>query len=316
MNRRPRSLSGYCVGSCSERRGGVAPRWRWTPFLFLFGISPCLAAFPDTGVPFVGQVSDTKAMLVEGVILYLTPAESDCSEAASGHAGSAGRWAISTRPAAVEASTVRMSPPTCPEIIVLTSDANGGFGGLAPQGRYRIAAVKPGYELLLSEIGVFAGGFLELRLRPSGPASRGRELRKGDDPNLDWILRNRSPDPLRDLRPVVSEQDKDMGARPDGAFANLLRSLDGEMAWSMSGLDPFGESPAAGETAGRSIGSTRTAVAPSSTATARASRRAALRPGRRWTIVRAPKLAASSAAAGSAVTSTVPAIPAASRVAA
>ena len=221
----------------------------WLVALHL-AVAPCAASTPETQANFIGQVSDTTGVAVEGVVLYLTPADSGCSGPGTGIQEPAGRLPENGRSSVVKSSSPD-TPVDCPEIVVVTTDGHGGFQGRVRPGRYRIAAVKPGYELLLSEIGIFTRGFHDLHLRPAPPGPRARGGHQDDDPDLDWILRKRRPDPLRDLRPAVAEVTNHQAPRSAGPIANLAQSLDGEMAWSMSGRDPFGDRPAAGETAGQ-----------------------------------------------------------------
>jgi hypothetical protein len=215
-----------------HRRPGQA--FWFVTFLLVGSASPCVASLQEDQGNFFGQVFDTSGMAVEGATLYLAPAVGGCGDPATPVHDPGGKGA---------------DPAGCADVIIVTTDLRGGFEGRVPPGRYRIAALKPGYELLLSEIGIFTRAFHDLRLRPTATAARVRH--REDDPGLNWILKQRRPDPLRDLQPAVAGAPEGATARPEGPVAGLLQAIDGEMSWSMSGGGPFADPPGAGGTAGQ-----------------------------------------------------------------
>jgi hypothetical protein len=198
--------------------------------------------------PVAGQVVDAEGAGIEGATIYLAPLRAPA--------------------AAAIAPVARAASPGGSDILVLRSVEDGTFSGAVPPGRYRVAASKPGYDLLLTEVNLRARRLLELRLRQAARrilGDRPYAAGAGDD-DLDWILRRPADDVLRDREAAVLVPEADGGevaagdrggralvARtPDAArwLERLMRPLDGEITHLVSGGDPFGEGPAPGDTDG------------------------------------------------------------------
>jgi hypothetical protein len=160
---------------------------------------------------------------------------------------------------------VRAENRQASDILVLKSAEDGTFSGAAVPGPYRVAASKPGYDLLLTEVNLRARRLLELRLRQAarlilGDRPRGMEV---EDDGLDWILRRPTGDILRDREVAPAGLDDDgwkveAGDRegpdlvawaPEAArwLDRLMRPLDGEISHLMTGEGLLGGDPAPGE---------------------------------------------------------------------
>lgn len=170
---------------------------------------------------------------------------------------------------------------TSPRILALETSEDGTFSIALAPGRYRVATLKPGFEVSMTEVDTQVRGALEVRLRqaariilgdlPSSPPSR--------EPSLGWILRSSQDDVFRDqeARPVdaidPSGQPADAALPPAGvpktALADsgagglssarmrwlqaILRPLDGEFVQHWSGADLLGDGgDGPGDTSGQS----------------------------------------------------------------
>lgn len=220
-------------------------------FAWLFGCcSLAFVAVPGRGVraaegPVAGQVVDGEGVAIAGATIYLAPLREPATAAFGPVARSSG----------LEES----------DILVLKTAEDGTFSGAAPPGRYGVAASKPGYDLLLTEISLRTRRLLELRLRQAARlilGDRPSAAEAGED-DLDWILRRPAGDILRDREAALTGPEPDGGeveaanrdvrdlvARTPVAarwFERLLRPLDGEITHLMTSEDLLGEAPAPGE---------------------------------------------------------------------
>ncbi|HKQ97714.1 MAG TPA: carboxypeptidase-like regulatory domain-containing protein [Candidatus Polarisedimenticolia bacterium] len=141
----------------------------------------------------------------------------------------------------------------------LRTDPDGGFVAFLPPGRYLVAAVKPGYDVSLTEVHSLSTRVLRMRVEPS----RGGEARRNrPERDLDWILRGGRDDILRSEAPaippelLVAEGDRSLppsSAPSDGRAAgeapparvahatgrDLFGAVDGELVQSVgAGLLP------------------------------------------------------------------------------
>ena len=89
----------------------------------------------------------------------------------------------------------------------IDSRSDGTFATLLPDGRYRIAAYKSGYDVTVAPVNTRARAFLNLRLRQVTRSILGdlpgREV--GRDLDLDWILRQPTRDVFRDTEETVAD---------------------------------------------------------------------------------------------------------------
>ncbi|HUD72023.1 MAG TPA: carboxypeptidase-like regulatory domain-containing protein [Dongiaceae bacterium] len=100
----------------------------------------------------------------------------------------------------------------------LRTDPDGGFVAFLPPGRYLVAAVKPGYDVSLTEVHSLASRVLRMRIEPNRGGDPRRQ-RTGRD--LDWILRGERDDILRSEAPAIPPallvaRGDDSGPRVDG----------------------------------------------------------------------------------------------------
>ena len=168
-----------------------------------------------------------------------------------------------------------------PEVLALKTSEDGTFSVVLPPGRYRVAALKPGFEPAITEVSTLIRGVLEVRLREATRVFLG-DLPAGlpnHEPGLGWILRGEPDDILRDEEgrlPLAVEAvgEANAPARADGTdprtavgsagtvgaagarngwLQAILQPLNGEFVQHFSGGDLLGEGGAGpGDTSGRS----------------------------------------------------------------
>jgi len=150
----------------------------------------------------LGRVTDTDGAVVADAMVLLTPVNS-----------TDGRRSIPHR--------------------TLRSDQEGAFYAALPAGRYRVAAVKSGYDVAMTDIHSRARGVLKLEMtrtpgrfpRSSAPGAA------GDDPG-GWILRQRKDNVLRAMQPDLAGT---AGSGHQGWAAALFDPLDGHFVQQLSG---------------------------------------------------------------------------------
>ncbi len=138
---------------------------------------------------------------------------------------------------------------------LVKSGVEGDFSILLPAGRYRVAALKRGYEVSMAEVNTLARAFVELRMRPAprvvlgdlpvGPAS--------GNLGLGWILRQQPSDILRERVASLPEpaaafaeagdrQEERQRAAPlspshSGWVASVFGPIDGEFEQQFTGTE-------------------------------------------------------------------------------
>jgi hypothetical protein len=140
--------------------------------------------------------------------------------------------------------------------VVLTTAPDGVFSAMLAPGRYQVAAYKQGFEFALTEVGVFARGLVEIRLRQAAGRSGDRAAPPDPDPGLDWILRQDGGDVLRDLaaglpgvggerregRGAAGERDGRVAAPVALAWLHRVEApFDGRFAHLIHAGDPIGD---------------------------------------------------------------------------
>jgi hypothetical protein len=188
---------------------------------------------------------------------------SAASGAAAGEAGLAGR-VVGSAGAGVEDAVVYLirlggADPVsasgrpgeaAPGVLVLRTDRDGVFSAVLPAAHYKVAALKPGFDLLLADIDTRVRATLELRLKRASRLLFGDRPDAASDPRgLGWILRETGEDVLQDRRadvPVPASQRESPGRR----LQAILGPIDGEFTQHLSGADLLG-SPGSGDSNGR-----------------------------------------------------------------
>ena len=160
-----------------------------------------------------------------------------------------------------------------PEVLALQTSEDGTFSLALPPGRYRVVALKPGFEASMTEVSTLVRGVLEMRLREATRIILG-DLPAGlpnHEPGLGWILRGEPDDILRDEKgrlPLAVEPEGEASgpgtavagaggaavpAARNGWLQAILQPLDGEFVQHFSGGDLLGDGAGgSGDTSGRS----------------------------------------------------------------
>jgi hypothetical protein len=137
--------------------------------LFLIAASPVASpVFADSESTVTGRLTDTSGVALAGATILVFPA-----------------------------AKVGGDPAACAQ---LRTDPDGGFVAFLPPGRYLVAAVKPGYDVALTEVHSLASRVLRMRAEPS---RSGDPRRPRTDRDLDWILRGDRDDILRSEAPAI-----------------------------------------------------------------------------------------------------------------
>src|SRR6185436_11677439 len=105
----------------------------------LFLIAASLSASPllaDSQSTVSGRLTDTSGVALAGATILVFPA----------------------------APAAGTDPTACAQ---LRTDPDGGFVAFLPPGRYLVAAVKPGYDVALTEVHSLASRVLRMRVEPS-----------------------------------------------------------------------------------------------------------------------------------------------------
>lgn len=144
----------------------------------------------------------------------------------------------------------RANGPQLLSIHTLRSDHEGVFYVALPPGRYRVAAVKLGYDVTMTEIHSRALGVLRLEMTRPANISLGNRPVGAPEENLGtgWILRQKKDNVLRAARPQLADAAvRHEKARPaasiasDGGWAAaLFAPIDGRFVQQFSGGAPFG----------------------------------------------------------------------------
>jgi hypothetical protein len=190
-----------------------------------------------------GRLTDTRGAAVPGATVLVFPV--DLAEGPRGCAD-----------AAPAAGGPDEGAPAC---ALLRSDLDGGFVAILPPGRYRVAAIKPGYEVSITEVHSLASRVVRLRLEAE-PGGTGRS--RGDRTRgIDWALRPRPNDILRSEDPALpvgfvlaaNAPPHDASSPPPPApSAGLLGPIDGEVTQSVTAGDLPGVGSASLGDTGRS----------------------------------------------------------------
>lgn len=195
-------------------------------FSFLFTATDGLAS--DQQI--LGRVTDTEGAVVADAMVLLTP---------------------------VNHADGRLSGPPR----TLRSDQEGAFYASLPAGRYRVAAVKSGFDVAMTDLHSRPRGVLTLEMTRSPRLSRRRGAPDGTGADLGgWILRQQKDNVLRALQPVPADgvmhtpavRAETPGAGPQGWAATLFDPLDGHFVQQLSGGGSTSED--AGATLGRTTG--------------------------------------------------------------
>lgn len=205
---------------------------------------PALASSSRPDRPLSGRVLDADGFGVGGVSVFLTP----------------GPVRSSIQPALVApASFARDGGAVTGGSrgpLVLQTAADGAFAAMLPPGRYQVAAYKPGFDLVLTEVNVFVRGLLEIRLRAVNGHHSGERPPREPLSGLDWILRQNGGDVLRDTSaelpglPAGTVEDEPAGRPPApggamqaalGWLGRVAEPIDGRFAHLVGGPDPFAE---------------------------------------------------------------------------
>jgi len=127
----------------------------------------------------------------------------------------------------------------------LRSDQAGTFYAVVPAGRYRVAVVKSGFDVAMTDMNSRASSVLRLEMTRSGDSRRGRgsPVAKEDDLGSDWILRQRRDNVLRAVQPEIADgvvQTEAVRANAsavgrEGWASTLLAPLDGHFVQQFSG---------------------------------------------------------------------------------
>jgi hypothetical protein len=144
-----------------------------------------------------------------------------------------------------------------PPCALLRTDLDGGFVAILPPGRYRVAALKSGYEVSITEVHSLASRVVRMRLDPA--PGEGGAARNGRTRAIDWALRPGPNDILRSEAPAlppefVVENAPSRAPATHGAAAptgNLLGPVDGEVTQSVTAGDLPGLDSASLGDAGR-----------------------------------------------------------------
>lgn len=218
----------------SRRIGAV----RILPLALVFPLAAALSPTPlraDSESTLTGRLTDTRGVALAGATILVFP----------------------SAPGGV------LDPEACAQ---LRTDPDGGFVAFLPPGRYLVAAVKPGYDVSLTEVHSLASRVVRMRVEPSRGGDPRRQ-RTGRD--LDGLLRGEHADILRSVSPaippalLVSAREDD-GASGTGAAAppagdeihpmvargagrDLFGTVDGQFVQSIGAgeLPGFGTGPAA-----------------------------------------------------------------------
>ncbi len=144
---------------------------------------------------------------------------------------------------------------------VLKTAPDGTFSALLPEGRYRIAVFKPGFEVSLVEVNLRTRELVEVRVRPAAaPTADPPEGPADRDRGLDWILRRSGGDELRDLEAglqgtagsaLLASSRGDAGPSASGGMP--VPRIQGELMQDFSGSELLGgEDSGPGVASGRS----------------------------------------------------------------
>ena len=124
---------------------------------------------------------------------------------------------------------------------VLKSKADGSFASRLKPGRYRVAALKPGYEIAMTEVHTLAHPVFELRMRESSDIRLGNLPvgSAGENLGTGWILRRQHSDVLRAEEPglpvMVARTSGDEGG--PGSAAGLPPASRGPAGATLASID-------------------------------------------------------------------------------
>jgi hypothetical protein len=199
-------------------------------FSLMFPATGSLASEPQI----LGKITDPDGAVVADAMVFLTPVNG---------------------PEGARSSPIR----------TLRSDQKGAFYAALPAGRYRVAAVKSGYDVAMTDIYSRARGVLKLEMTrsPGLFPGRGSPGTTGEDLGSGWILRQQRDNVLRATGPNLDDAAVHLeetrqavpAAGNEGWAAAMFAPLDGHFAQQFSGGAPMtddGEA-ALGRTTGLSI---------------------------------------------------------------
>lgn len=192
-------------------------------FSLMFPATGSLASEPQI----LGKITDRDGVVVADAMVFLTPVNG---------------------PERAQYSPIR----------ALRSDQKGAFYAALPAGRYRVAAVKPGYDVAMTDIHSRARGVLTLEMTrsPGLFPGRGSPGATGEDLGSGWILRQQRDNVLRATEASLNEVRQAVPASgSEGWAAALFAPLDGHFVQQFSGgasMTDDGEA-ALGRTTGLSI---------------------------------------------------------------
>ena len=121
---------------------------------------------------------------------------------------------------------------------MLRSDADGGFVALLRPGRYTVAAMKDGYDIVLTEAHTLSSRVVRMKMKRSPAVAR----RPDEERGTGWMFRAQQPDVLRDeaaappvsivllTPPARAGGDGPFDASRPGPAAGFLGNADGEIA--------------------------------------------------------------------------------------
>ncbi len=168
----------------------------------------------------LGKITDPDGAVVVDVMVFLTPVN-------------------------------RANGPRLSSTHTLRSDHEGAFHLALPPGRYRVAAVKPGYDVAMTEIHSRARGVFKLEMTRISNSSAGNRPvgAAGENLGTGWILRQPRDNILRAAQPELADAaGRRAEARPDASVARdggwaaaLFAPLEGRFVQQFSGGAPFGD---------------------------------------------------------------------------
>ena len=184
--------------------------------------------------PVIGRLTDGDGVVIAGAVIYV-------SAVVCHHRLACGPMHNGSGPL----------PAKIPTTIV-HSDLDGAFYAQLPAGRYRVAALKSGYDVAMTEIHTLVRGFLHLEMVESASIRLGNRPvgSAGGNLGIDWILRQRG-DVLRQERPALAASSP---ASPEaGRIAALFAPIEGRFVQELGGAAPFGGSGTSDRLTGLSL---------------------------------------------------------------
>src|SRR5262245_15665474 len=190
-----------------------------------------------------GRLTDVSGAALPGATILVFPAAAhdeppSCSQAITPGTGPS------------DPQTAEGAPETC---ALLRTDLDGGFVVLLPPGRYKVAAIKTGYEVSITEVHSLASRVVRLRLRPT--VTEAARARRGPASAIERLLHDESDDILRSAGAALAtpytvaagaaDSGSDAGTGGADGPGTLLGSIDGDVTQSLTaaGLPGLSSSP-------------------------------------------------------------------------